>query len=147
MLAKNIPNALQSVDPNHLVAVMRQDGGHESALDVEYIQFAKLYEFTTNLEKRFSHPFRLILITIEQSQEQTASETDTERAMYYMDQAIRQNVRDVDVLTRYNARQFLVLMLGTDPDGVTIAMDRIFKAYYKMSGSSSYSPSYSIVEK
>ena len=89
MLAKNIPNALQSVDPNHLVAVMRQDGGHESALDVEYIQFAKLYEFTTNLEKRFSHSFRLILITIEQSKEQTASETDTERAMYYLERAIQ----------------------------------------------------------
>ena len=48
-----------------LMADIEQAGRYEGALDVEYSQFAKLYEFVTNLEKRFEHPFKLILITLE----------------------------------------------------------------------------------
>ena len=51
---------------------------------------------------------------------------------------------DVDIMTRYNKLQFLVILLGTDQDGVTSAVDRIFRGYYKMNGSGSYSPSYTI---
>ncbi len=63
-----------------------------------------------------------------------------------MDRAIRISIRDVDIVTQYNSRQFLVIMLGTDLSGVNIAVDRIFKSYYRMSGSNAFSPSYSIVK-
>ena len=65
--------------------------------------------------------------------------------MSYMDRAIRISIRDVDIVTQYNSRQFLVIMLGTDLSGVNIAVDRIFKSYFRMSGSNVFSPSYSIV--
>ena len=65
--------------------------------------------------------------------------------MFYMDRAIRISIRDVDIVTQYNRRQFLVIMLGADASGVRIAVDRIFKSYFRMSGSNVFSPSYSIV--
>ena len=62
-----------------------------------------------------------------------------------LDRAIRISIRDVDIVTQYNRQQFLVIMLGTDLSGVHIAVDRIFKSYFRMSGSNAFSPSYSII--
>lgn len=62
-----------------------------------------------------------------------------------MDRAIRISIRDVDIVTQYNRQQFLVIMLEADPSGVNTAVDRIFKSYFRMSGSNVFSPSYSIV--
>lgn len=133
--------------PGDLLMVnIEQAGRYEGALDVDYSQFAKLYEFVSNLEKRFDHPFRLILITLETEDENDSLSINLETAMYYMDRAIRISIRDVDIVTQYNSRQFLVIMLGTDLHGVNIAVDRIFKSYFRMTGSNAFSPSYSIVK-
>jgi hypothetical protein len=49
------------------------------------------------------------------------------------------------VLTRYSKRQFLVILLGADDDGVRSAVDRIFRGYFKMNGSGTLMPTYSSV--
>ena len=69
-----------------------------------------------------------------------------ENAMFFMEHAIQISIRDVDIVTQYNQQQFLVIMLGTDTEGIKTAVDRIFKCYFRMNGSNSYSPSYSVVE-
>jgi hypothetical protein len=71
---------------------------------------------------------------------------ELDKAMYFMEQSIRQTVRNVDVVTRYNRQQFLVILVGTDPDGVRIAVDRIFRGYYMMTGSGTFTPSWSMAE-
>ena len=133
-------------DPDPLVVDMKVTGSYEGALNVGYSQFAKLYEFVVNLEKRFGHPFKLILITLKSSAGGNSAAADLEKAMFYMDHAIQISIRDVDIVTRYNRQQFLVILIGTESAGVQKAADRIFKSYFRMSGSNSYSPSYVIVE-
>ncbi len=135
----------QNASPELLVADIEQAGSYEGALNVEYSQFTKLYEFISNLEKRFKHPFRLILITLERRDGEASLSVSLENAMFYMERAIRISIRDVDIVTQYNRRQFLVIMLGTELAGVNIAVDRIFKSYFRMSGSNAFSPSYSII--
>ena len=71
---------------------------------------------------------------------------ELEISMYFMEQAIRQTVRGVDVVTRYSRHQFLIILLGTDDEGVRTAMERIFRGYYKMNGSNAFSPSYSVAD-
>ena len=136
----------ESTSDDLLMANIQQAGRYEGALDIEYSQFAKLYEFVANLEKRFEYPFKLILITLERKDGEESFTINLENAMFYMDRAIRISIRDVDIVTQYNSRQFLVIMLGTDLSGVNIAMDRIFKSYFRMSGSNVFSPTYSIVK-
>lgn len=129
-----------------LVENIKSAGNYQGALDVEYGQFARLYEFIANLQKRFDHPFKLILITLEQNGAETSLAASPESAMFFMERAIRISIRDVDVVTQYNRRQFLVIMMGTDNDGVKIAVDRIFKSYFRMSGSNAFTPSYAVLE-
>ena len=128
------------VDLNRLVQSIRNSGNYSGAMDVEYRQFARLYEFVANLKTRFNQPFLLGMITLEPNAEDAARAEDPETAMYYMEQAIRQAIRNVDVLTRYSRLQFLIIFLGTDQKGVRTAMDRIYREYYKMNGNTAFSP-------
>lgn len=86
------------------------------------------------------------MITLEENPGEQSRALNQENAMFYMDRAIRVSIRDVAIVTRYNKQQFLVIMVGTDNTGVRIAVDRIFKRYFRMNGSTAYSPSYAIVE-
>ena len=134
------------VDVNSLVRGIRDSGSYQGAMDVEYRQFAKLYEYVTNLERRFDQHFRLIMITMENTAGEDIQLEELEKAMFCMEQAIRQTIRNVDVLTRYSRQQFLIILVGTDPEGVRIAVDRIFKGYYKMNGGSAFTPAWAAAD-
>ena len=113
-------------------------------MDVEYRQFAKLYEFVANMEKRFNQQSRLVIITLENATGGIVQLEELEKSMFCMEQSIRQTIRNVDVMTRYSRQQFLIILLGTDDEGVRIAVNRIFRDYYKMNGGSAFSPAYSV---
>ena len=134
------------MDINSIVRGIEQSGSYNGALEVEYRQFVKLYEYISNLEKRFSHPFKLILISLDPAPGETPSYLELEREMSFMERSISQSIRSVDILTRYRTYQFLIILFGTDLAGARIAVDRIFRDYFKMNGSSVYMPSYFIAE-
>ena len=78
-------------------------------MDVDYRQFTKLFEYITNLEKRFDCPFTLIMIELDTTSGEEPQMEELEDAMYYLDRAIRQTIRNVDVVTRYSRQQYLVI--------------------------------------
>lgn len=132
-----------SVDINKLVRSIKTSGSYEGAMDVEYRQFTKLFEYVANLEKRYEHSFKLIMIAIDVGEAQTTTE-EIERAMLCMEQSIRQTIRNVDIVTRYSQEQFLAILLEADQDGVKVVIDRIFAGYYKIFGSDKFKPYYTI---
>ena len=136
----------ESAEPASPMDGIRDSRSYDGALNVGYDQFSKLYEFVVNLEKRFGHPFKLILITLDKNTGEDSPAAELEKAMSFMDHAIRISIRGVDIMTQYNRQQFLVLFIGTDFSGVEKAADRIFKSYFRMSGSNAFSPSYTVVE-
>ena len=133
---------VEPMDASRLILGIRNSGSYEGAMDVEYRQFAKLYEFVLNLEKRFDQQSRLLIVTLENAAGEAAPLEELEQSMSCMEQAIRQTIRNVDVLTRYSRQQFLIILLGTDDEGVQIAVNRIFRDYYKMNGGSAFVPTY-----
>ena len=142
----NEESELDTTDVNRLVPGIRTAGRYSGGLNVEYRQFARLYDFIENLESRFSQPFKLVLITLSSSDESGVRIEEQEKAMYYMEQAIRQTIRGVDVLTRYSSRQYLVILVGAKAEGVQGAVDRIFRGYYKMNGSGAFTPGYTVAD-
>ena len=137
---------IETVDVNRVVSGIRTSGSYKGAMDVEYRHFATLYEFIENNKIRFSHPFTLIMITLEATEGDCPQLEELEKSMYYMEQAIQQTIRNVDVITRYSRQQFLIILLGSNTEGVQIAVDRIFRGYYKMNGTGSFSPVYAVAE-
>ena len=140
------PAGIIQVDLDKLVSGIHNSGSYEGAMDVEYRQFARLYEYVSNLSQRFSHPFKLVMITLKTNDGAQPGPDELDSAMFYMEQSIRQTIRNVDVFTKFNQQCFLVILIGTDTVGVKTAADRIFRGYYKMIGSSAFSPTYSVAE-
>lgn len=132
-----------SVDINKLVRSIKTSGSYEGAMDVEYRQFTKLFEYVANLEKRYEHSFKLIMISIDVGDSEATTE-EIERAMLCMEQSIRQTIRNVDIVTRYSKEQFLAILLEANQEGVQVVIDRIFAGYYKIFGSDKFKPFYTI---
>lgn len=55
-------------------------------------------------------------------------------------------IREVDVLTRYSNRQFLVMLLGVTGNGIRIVVNRIFDGYYQMKENIVFEPSYIVAD-
>ena len=137
----------ERVDVHKMVSAIENSGSYRGALDVEYREFTKLYEFVGKMEKRFDQQFKLIMISLDPIPGEEMHEEELDRAMFYLEQSIMQAIRDVDIFTRFNRQQVLVILLGTDKSGVKSAVDRIFRGFFKMNGSGGFSPSYTVVEK
>ena len=142
--ADSLLNRSRPLDADKMVSGIRSSGSYNGALDVDSRQFAKLYEYIVNLEKRFDHPFELVLIELNASDENYLTD-QLEKAMNYMEQSIRQTIRNVDVMTRYSEQQFLIILVGAEQDSVKTIVDRIFRGYYKMSGSGAFSPAWRLI--
>ena len=136
----------ENASPKLLADEIMHTGNYEGALNVDYGQFARLYDYIANLGKRFKHPFKLVLITLHKNPGEESLPVNLDNAVFFMDRAIRISIRDVDIVTQYNRHQFLVILLGANRSGVKTAMDRIFKSYFRMNGSNAFSPSYMILE-
>ena len=140
------PEDNEGVDVKLLLDGIRNSGDYKGAMGVEYREFAKLFDFVDNLEKRFSYPFKMIVISLNAPEGTDPGIDELEKSVYYMEQSIRQTIREVDIMTRYSSRHILVMLVGTDEEGVRSSVDRIFRGYYKMNGSSAFSPSYTVAD-
>ena len=56
------------------------------------------------------------MITMENTAGEDIQLEELEKAMFCMEQAIRQTIRNVDVLTQYSRQQFLIILVGADPE-------------------------------
>ncbi len=109
--------------------------------------FTKLFDFLSEQEQSFAYPFDAVTINLDAAGIEKDHKEELEKSMYYMEQSIRQNIRDVDITTRYGNSHFLVIIIGANTDGTKVVIDKIFRGYYKMNGSGAYLPSYEIPRK
>ena len=68
-----------------------------------------------------------------------------EQALEHMEQAIRQNIRKVDICTRYSSMQYLIILFEADETKISKVMDRIFMQYYKQYDKSNFIPKYEYI--
>lgn len=136
-----------AIDVNKIEADLKNRNFKAGAFDVEFSDFTRLYEYASKIVHRFDYPFELVMITLDSDHGKDIRREDLDKAMYYMEQSIRQTIRDVDILTRYGNRHFLVILMGADAEGTKGAMDRIFRGYYKMNGNGAFRPSFEMPDR
>ena len=61
-----------------------------------------------------------------------------------MEQAICKSLRGVDVGTRYSSSQFLVVLLGTQRENISVVTDRIVENYFKLYGGKDITITYDV---
>ena len=112
------------------------------ALDLDNREFSKIYEYVTNLGERYNHSCHLVMITMDSVSDKTMFIEDIEQALHCMEMAIRGNIRNVDVCTRYSSMQYLVILLEAGTDKIPFIMERIFTRYYKLYSENDFIPRY-----
>ena len=123
---------------------LSHSGSYVGAMDVEFREFAKLFEYVGNLRKRYHHGFHLVMISLNENNDIDLSLDELENGMINMENAIQQTIRNVDIYTRYSSAQYLVILFEAGDDNVQLVMERIFQQYSSMPGSEYTNPGYSV---
>lgn len=121
-------------DLETVLQLIRQRDDHSGAFQVDYAEFAHIYDFVSRISERSNQKTQLLLFTLFSSD---GSEIELERmeiAMQCVEQAICKSLRGVDVGTRYSSSQFLVVLMGTEKENVRIVTERIIQNYFKLYG-------------
>lgn len=133
-----------SVNINLLQKSIMASGSYEGAMDVEYRQFTKLYEYTRNICERYRFELRLIMISMNSKQKSPVSFEETESAMKYMEQSITECIRSVDIFSRYGKNKFILICMNANEEQIDALIQRVIGRYYKIGGSGVFEPVYEI---
>ncbi len=144
--SKNLDGDNTDVDLSLLVRNLKSSGSYDGAMDMEYREFAKLFEYAENMQKRYQRGFCLVMTTLRIPEKDDYYLEQMEEAMHHMEQAIRQTVRTVDVFTRYSSVQFLILLTEVGEENVQTVVDRIFSNFYEKLGDIKAQASYSVAK-
>lgn len=109
-------------------------GDYYGALELDYREFAKIYEYMNSMEKRYKCHCYLVMVTLETEADSASNIEDIEYALECMEQAIRQKIRKVDVCTRYSSMQYLIILFEPDEKTIPNIMERIFGQYREQCG-------------
>ncbi len=144
--SKKLDGDNTDVDLSLLVRNLKSSGSYDGAMDMEYREFAKLFEYAENMQKRYQRGFCLVMTTLRIPEKDDYYLERMEEAMRHMEQAIRQTVRTVDVFTRYSSVQFLILLTEVGEENVKTVVDRIFANFYEKLGDIEAQASYSVAK-
>lgn len=119
-------------DLKRIAESILKQGMYQGTLGLEYREFAKLYNFINNMAARYDYNIQLLMITATPPEDSPYTKEAKEDIMSQLNDAITNSLRNVDVATRYNSSQFLVILTNADRESINIITDRIFKNFEGM---------------
>lgn len=129
-------------DLNMIATALRETGSYAGALDLNYRDFSRQYEYMHQLIVRKKCHCYLVMVTMETVADTLPHIEEIELALSQMEQAIRSTIRRVDICTRYSAMQYLIILFEPIELQIPRIMKRIFIQYYKYSDSHDFQPGY-----
>ena len=129
-------------DLNMIATALRESGSYAGALDLNYRDFSRQYEYMQQLIIRKKCHCYLVMVTMETVADTLPHIEEIELALSQMEQAIRSTIRRVDICTRYSAMQYLIILFEPIELQIPRIMERIFIQYYKYSDSHDFKPGY-----
>ena len=134
-----------SLDLKQIANSLQTSGSYSGALQLEYRDFTRQYEYIHQLMTRNQWNCYLVMVTMETVQDTLPYIEETEEALDHMGEAIQDNIRKVDVCTRYSAMQYLIILSHPEEVQIPNIMSRIFMEYYKLQDSQHFTPSYEYI--
>lgn len=123
---------LSKKDLDNLVRLIEKEYKYKGALTVDYHEFTRLYDFIREIGRRNAQNVQLLLFTLRPEDEKHFEIAEREKAMGYVEKAIAQTVRTVDVTTRYSSNQQLAVFMNLDEEQIHVVTDRILTEFYRM---------------
>ena len=146
MISNSPNNAGTGKDLQRVAKSLKKSGSYTGALDLNYRDFAKLYEYMNSLGERYKHNCYLVMVTMESMPEQVMYIESMEEALGCMEKAIRERIRKVDICTRYSSIQYLIILFEPMESQIPNVMDRIFTQYYRLYNKADFKPKYEYIK-
>lgn len=121
---------------------LSESGRYNGALNLDYREFAKIYEYMNHLNERYKYHCFLIMVTIDTAPGSVTYTENREYALACIEQAIHEKIRKVDICTRYSSMQYLLILYEPDETQIPKVMDRIFQYYDTLYDKKDFIPSY-----
>lgn len=132
-------------DLKQIAHALQTSGCYSGALDLDYRDFTRQYEYIHQLMIRNHWNCYLVMITMETKENSLFDIEETEKAVMNMGKAIQSNIRKVDVCTRYSAMQYLIILFQPIEVQIPNIMTRIFTQYDKMEENHNLKPMYEYI--
>lgn len=142
---KNMQESEISKDLETIARALRESGSYSGALDLDYRDFARIYEYINSLGERYKHNCYLVMVTMDTLPDHAMYIENIEQALECMETSIRQKIRKVDICTRYSSMQYLIILFEPKASQIEKIMERIFMQYYKMCDKDFFKPSYEAI--
>ena len=143
---EGMQNKKTSIDLNNMVKSLKANRTSHGAINVEFYEFKKIYDFVLNIVHRFDHDLQLIMLTLEPIDYNNFDIEEQEYAMYCMKKAIKGALRNTDVSTRFSSEQFLVILLNASDKDVDMILKRIHEKFDKEYKRNEVNVSYDIAD-
>lgn len=138
----DVQSQMRGKDLENVAKALRESGSYVGPFDLDNREFSKMYEYVSNLGDRYKHDCHLVMITMDAASDNTMYIEKIERALDCMETAIRENIRNVDICTRYSSMQYLVILMEAGEDKIPLITERIFTKYYKIYSGNDFRPHY-----
>ena len=133
-------------DLDRVINIIENRDEYQGLFQVDYDEFAHIYDFVQHMSKRSKQKTQLLLFTLFFQEGTEIKLERMEIAMQCMEQAICKSLRGVDVGTRYSSSQFLVVLMGTEKENIRVVTDRIVQNYFKLYGGKDITLTYDIAK-
>ena len=133
-------------DLERVINIIENRDEYQGLFQVDYDEFAHIYDFVQHMSKRSKQKTQLLLFTLFFQEGTEIKLERMEIAMQCMEQAICKSLRGVDVGTRYSSSQFLVVLMGTEKENIRVVTDRIVQNYFKLYGGKDITLTYDIAK-
>ena len=143
---EGMQNKKTSIDLDNMVKSLKANRTSHGAINVEFDEFKKIYDFVLNIVQRFEHDMQLIMLTLEPIDYNNFDIEEQEYAMYCMKKAIKGALRNTDVSTRFSSEQFLVILLNATDKDVDMILKRIHEKFDKEYKRNEVNVSYDIAD-
>ena len=143
---EGMQNKKTSIDLNNMVKSLKANRTSHGAINVEFDEFKKIYDFVLNIVHRFDHDLQLIMLTLEPIDYNNFDIEEQEYAMYCMKKAIKGALRNTDVSIRFSSEQFLVILLNATDKDVDMILKRIHEKFDKEYKRNEVNVSYDIAD-
>lgn len=130
------------IDLTNLITAIKTSGTYTGSLNIEYREFTKIYEYIVKMCRRYEHTCHLVLVTLETAPGSTINIEEFENAMECMGVVIKENMRNVDVCTRYSSAQYLVILLEAGDQNIDLVMQRVFEHFKEVCPDENCIPTY-----
>lgn len=125
-----------------IAKALSESGRYSGALNLDYREFAKIYEYMNHLGERYKYHCFLVMVTIDTAPDYVMYIENIEHALECMEQAIREKIRKVDICTRYSSMQYLIILYEPDENQIPKVMKRIFDYYNTLYDKKNFIPKY-----